>query len=147
MKREDICIWKMLVDNRGHYVSVSDLVHVCGMSRRQLTSRMTKIGLPGVEKDETKHETYYILDCTLDEATELTVILLSDLYKCNPVMIQNVIDQVSANETTSLTDVCSATTFSQRDVAYILSNAPAILMSKKGSKNRYIRICEAGKTA
>ena len=135
-------VWKALTDNRGEWISLNDLCYSTGMSRRQLSSRVSKMGLKYVTTEVGDKDIYYRLDCSMEEATDEAVRLLASFYRCKKEDVRHVIDSISIAGTMTLDDLAVGTPFTVRNVAYILYMTPCVVMTKFGSRNRYYKVSE-----
>lgn len=142
MKKGEMDVWKSLVDHRGEWISLNDLCFRTGMSRRQLASRVSKMGLKYVKSELDERDIYYRMDCSLDEATDEAVRLLAAFYRCKQEDVRKVVDSISIAGTMTLDDLAVGTPFSVRNVAYILYMMPCVVMTKYGSRNRYYKVSE-----
>ena len=143
MKKGEMDVWKSLVDNKGHWVSLNDLCFTTGMSRRQLASRVSKMGLKYVDTENDDRDIYYRLDCTMEEATDEAVRLLAAFYRCKQEDVRKVVDSISIAGTMTLDDLVTGTPFTVRNVAYILYMMPCVVMTKYGSRNRYYKVSDS----
>lgn len=135
-------VWKSLVDHKGRWVSLNDLCFTTGMSRRQLASRVSKMGLKHVEIENDTRDIYYRLDCTMEEATDEAIRLLAAFYRCKQEDVRKVVDSISIAGTMTLDDLAVGTPFTVRNIAYILYMVPCVVMTKYGSRNRYYRVSD-----
>ena len=142
MKKGEMDVWKSLVDHRGEWISLNDLCFRTGMSRRQLASRVSKMGLKHVKSELDERDIYYRMDCSLDEATDEAVRLLAAFYRCKQEDVRKVVDSISIAGTMTLDDLAADTPFTVRNVAYILYMMPCVVMTKYGSRNRYYKVSE-----
>lgn len=142
MKKGEMDVWKSLVDHRGEWISLNNLCYSTGMSRRQLASRVSKMGLKYVKSELDDRDIYYRLDCTLDEATDEAIRLLAAFYRCKQEDVRKVVDSISIAGTMTLDDLAIGTPFSVRNIAYILYMMPCVVMTKFGSRNRYYKVSE-----
>jgi biotin operon repressor len=142
MKKGEMDVWKALSDNRGEWISLNKLCFSTGMSRRQLASRVAKMGLKYVTSEVDNKDIYYRLDCSLDEATDEAVRLLAAFYRCKKEDVRHVIDSISIAGTMTLDELAVGTPFTVRNVAYILYMTPCIVMTKYGSRNRYYKVMD-----
>ena len=142
MKKGEMDVWKSLVDHRGEWISLNNLCYSTGMSRRQLASRVSKMGLKYVKSELDERDIYYRMDCSLDEATDEAIRLLAAFYRCKQEDVRKVVDSISIAGTMTLDDLAIGTPFSVRNVAYILYMMPCVVMTKYGSRNRYYKVSE-----
>ena len=142
MKKGEMDVWKALSDNRGEWISLNDLCYSTGMSRRQLSSRVAKMGLKYVTSETGDKDIYYRLDCTLDEATDEAIRLMASFYRCKQEDVRKVVDSISIAGTMTLEDLAAGTPFTVRNIAYILYMMPCVVMTKFGSRNRYYKVSE-----
>jgi hypothetical protein len=142
MKKGEMDVWKSLVDHRGEWISLNNLCYSTGMSRRQLASRVSKMGLKYVKSELDERDIYYRMDCSLDEATDEAIRLLAAFYRCKQEDVRKVVDSISIAGTMTLDDLAVGTPFSVRNIAYILYMMPCVVMTKYGSRNRYYKVSE-----
>lgn len=138
MKKKDLSIWRVLLTHRNEIVSVEAISYATKLSRRQIISRIPRMGSPYVIRQESKGGLDFILECGMSEAIDETVRLLTEYYGCSADEIHSVVDAVSPAGTMTIDDVQEVTGLSSSEVAYVLYMMPNITAYKSGTKNQYI---------
>lgn len=138
MKKKDLGIWRVLLVSRNQSVSVEVISYETKLSRRQIISRIPRMGCPYVVRSESGCGLDFKLECGLEEAVSETARLLSEYYGCPIEEIHSVVDAVSPAGTMTIGDIQEVTGLAPSEVAYILYMMPNITAYKSGTKNQYL---------
>ena len=138
MKKKDLGIWRVLLVSRNKDVSVESISYETKLSRRQIISRIPRMGSPYVTRNESGNGLDFKLECDLEEAVNETARLLSEYYGCPVEEIHSVVNAVSPAGTMTIEDVQVVTGLTPSEVAYILYMMPNITAYKSGTKNQYL---------